>query len=232
MTLSATGSFEFLLDDEDNQQLEDFQQVEDAGELNEDFHQLGDVTSSTKMTMVCVICHIPQHTYDLISFLSHIIVSIFLGFDWNLPLDEYGAFDFDFVQNLAGKVECFLTVSTSHILHCWIEYSGFLQVEHVVEVSVEEQVEEPRRRKERSKELRKQDYKALLARSKNEKLGKKDIKIVAIQIDVHIWPVQLLWKRGQIQLANSIRVVISSLKKVELAVRQSLLIWKHCTTFL
>ena len=26
-----------------------------------------------------------------------------IGFDLNLPLDEFGAVDFDYVQNLAGK---------------------------------------------------------------------------------------------------------------------------------
>jgi len=28
---------------------------------------------------------------------------ILIGFDLNLPLDEFGAVDFDYVQNLAGK---------------------------------------------------------------------------------------------------------------------------------
>ena len=82
-----------------------------------------------------------------------------------------------------------------------------------MEALVEEQVEEPHRRKEMSEELRKQVYQALLAWSKNEKLGKKDTKIVADQFDVHIRSVQCLWKRGKIQLANSVPVVVCSLKK-------------------
>jgi hypothetical protein len=28
---------------------------------------------------------------------------LIIGFDLNLPLDEFGAVDFDYVQNLAGK---------------------------------------------------------------------------------------------------------------------------------
>jgi len=82
-----------------------------------------------------------------------------------------------------------------------------------VEASVEEQVEEPHRRKEMSEELRKQVYQDLLARSNNEKLGKKDTTIVADQFGLHIRSVQRLWKRGKIQLANSVPVVVSSLKK-------------------
>ena len=64
-----------------------------------------------------------------------------------------------------------------------------------------------------SKDLRKQVYQALLARSKNEKLGKKDTQIVANQFGLHIRSVQRLWNQGKIQLANSIPVVDSSLKK-------------------
>jgi hypothetical protein len=29
------------------------------------------------------------------------------GFDLNLPLDEFGAVDMDFMQNISGKIECF-----------------------------------------------------------------------------------------------------------------------------
>jgi hypothetical protein len=32
----------------------------------------------------------------------HVLLLI-IGFDLNLPLDEFGAVDFDYVQNLAGK---------------------------------------------------------------------------------------------------------------------------------
>ena len=61
--------------------------------------------------------------------------------------------------------------------------------------------------------LRKQVYQSLLARSNNGKLGKKDTTIVAEQFGLHIRAVQRLWKRGTTQLANSIPVVVSGLKK-------------------
>ena len=86
---------------------------------------------------------------------------------------------------------------------------SFVEIEYVLEANVEVN----RRRKEMSKDLRKQVYQALLARSKNEKLGKKDTQIVANQFGLHIRSVQRLWNRGKIQLANSIPVVDSSLKK-------------------
>jgi hypothetical protein len=82
-----------------------------------------------------------------------------------------------------------------------------------VEATVEEQVQEPHRRKEMSEELRKQVYQALLARSNNGKLSKKDTAIVADQFGLHIQSVQQLWNRGKTQLANSVLVVVSSLKK-------------------
>lgn len=56
-------------------------------------------------------------------------------------------------------------------------------------------------------------YQALLARSKNEKLGKKDTRIVADHFGVHIRSVQRLWKRGKSQLAHNIPVVVASRKK-------------------
>jgi site-specific recombinase XerC len=92
----------------------------------------------------------------------------------------------------------------------------FLLTEHAVEAPVEEQVEEPHQRKEMSKELQKQVYQALLARSNNGKLGKKDTAFVAAQFGLHIWSVQRLWKRSKIQLANSVPVVVSSFKKGKL----------------
>ena len=58
-----------------------------------------------------------------------------------------------------------------------------------------------------------QVYQALLARSKNGTLGKKDTRIVADQFGVHIRSVQRLWKRGKTQLAQNIPVVVASLKK-------------------
>jgi hypothetical protein len=82
-------------------------------------------------------------------------------------------------------------------------------VEHAVEAHVGVNT----RRKEMSDELRKQLYQALLARSKNGKLGKKYTRIVADHFGLHIVTVQRLWKRGKTQLANFIPVVVDSLKK-------------------
>jgi hypothetical protein len=45
------------------------------------------------------ICYFLLHS----SCLFHMVRLIFIGFDLNLPLDEYGAVDFDFVQNHTGK---------------------------------------------------------------------------------------------------------------------------------
>ena len=64
-----------------------------------------------------------------------------------------------------------------------------------------------------SEHLRKQVYQALLARSNNGKLRKNDTAIVVEQFGLHIRTVQRVWRRGKIQLANSVPVVVSSLKK-------------------
>jgi hypothetical protein len=78
---------------------------------------------------------------------------------------------------------------------------------------VEAPVQVNRRRKEMSEETRKQVYQALLARSKNGKLAKKDTRIVATRFGLHIQAVRRLWNRGKTQLANGIPVVVSSRKK-------------------
>ena len=64
-----------------------------------------------------------------------------------------------------------------------------------------------------TEDVRKQVYQALLARSKNGKLAKKDTRIVADQFGLHIRSVQRLWKRGIHQLAQNIPVVVASKKK-------------------
>jgi hypothetical protein len=51
--------------------------------------------------------------------------------------------------------------------------------------------------KDMTEDITKQVYQALLARSKNGTLGKKDTRIVADQFGVHIRSVQRLWKRGK-----------------------------------
>jgi len=61
--------------------------------------------------------------------------------------------------------------------------------------------------------LRKQVYQALLARSNNGILHKKDTQIVADQFDLHVRTVQRIWQRGKMQLASYVTAVVSSLKK-------------------
>jgi AraC-like DNA-binding protein len=56
-------------------------------------------------------------------------------------------------------------------------------------------------------------YQALLARSKNEKLGKKDTSIVAAEFGLNIRSVQRLWKRGKTHLTHNIPVVVADTKK-------------------
>jgi hypothetical protein len=89
----------------------------------------------------------------------------------------------------------------------------FLTEHDVHNPTVEEQVPQPHRRKEMTDELRKRVYQAMLARSNNGKPHKKDTAIVAAQFGLNIRSVQRVWKRGKIQLANSVPVVVSSLKK-------------------
>ena len=129
----------------------------------------------------------------------------------NLPLDEYGAIDFNFVQNLLGKPACRAyysdTTSTVQNLYAVADPLNalvfFLLIEHAVQA----------RRKDMTEEETRQVYQALLARSKNGKLGKKDTTIVAAQFGIHIRSVQRLWKRGKTQLAHNIPVVVASTKK-------------------
>ena len=83
----------------------------------------------------------------------------------------------------------------------------------LIEQDVEVPVEVHHRRKDVTEEVTRQVYQALLARSKNGTLGKKDTRIVADQFGVHIQSVQRLWKRGKHQLAHNIPVVVASKKK-------------------
>jgi len=85
----------------------------------------------------------------------------------------------------------------------------FVLLEHAVEVPIEGHG----RRKDMAEQQTKQVYQALLARSKNGKLGKKDTSIVADRFGLHIRTVQRLWKRGKDQLANDIPVVVASQKR-------------------
>ena len=70
-----------------------------------------------------------------------------------------------------------------------------------------------RKSKDMTEELRKQVYQALLARSKNVKLGKCVTRVVAEQFGLHIRVVQRLWQRGKIPLAQSIPVNVASQNK-------------------
>ena len=75
-------------------------------------------------------------------------------------------------------------------------------------------------------EVRKQVYQALLARSKNGKLEKKDTTIVAPQFGVHIRSVQRLWKLSEVK-PNLLITFWSWLlvkRKVDVVIRKSLLI--------
>jgi hypothetical protein len=89
---------------------------------------------------------------------------------------------------------------------------SFLLLEHGG-VRIHASVEVHHRRNDMTELVRRQVYQALLARSKNGRLGKKDTRIVADQFGVHIRSVQCLWKQGKIQLAHDILVVVASLKK-------------------
>jgi len=64
-----------------------------------------------------------------------------------------------------------------------------------------------------TEEERKQVYQALLARSKNGKLGKDYTKEVATQFGHDRRAVQRLWQRGKIALANNIPVDLGSRKR-------------------
>ena len=55
----------------------------------------------------------------LVSLNLHLSLFFFLffwtGFDLNLPLDEYGAVDFDFLQNLHGNPACRPIILIQHV---------------------------------------------------------------------------------------------------------------------
>ena len=64
-----------------------------------------------------------------------------------------------------------------------------------------------------TEDQRKRVYQALLARSNNGTLHKKDTAFVAAQFGIHQRTAQRVWKRGKTQLRNDVPVVVSSLKK-------------------
>jgi hypothetical protein len=135
--------------------------------------------------------------------------------DLNLPLDEFGAIDMDFIQNMAGI--CFNS--------CYIQNLPlFTMLMFILYFVEQEPVVVNHRWKQITDDMRKQVYQALLARSNNGKLHKKDTQIVAEQFNLHVWLVCRVWSRGKIQLANSVPVVVASLKRGELVVKQLRLI--------
>ena len=88
-----------------------------------------------------------------------------IGFDLNLPLDEYGAINFDFEENLAGKINFFWydSMLVIKIVGLNLLVFFFLQLEDANEAPVE--ANGRRKAKDMTEELRKQVYQALLARS-------------------------------------------------------------------
>ena len=78
-----------------------------------------------------------------------------------------------------------------------------------------------------TKEVTRQVYQALLARSKNEKLGKKDTRFVADQFGVHIRSVVV---KSNLLITFQLWLLVE--RRVHVVVRQSLLIWNNYATFL
>ena len=74
----------------------------------------------------------------------------------------------------------------------------FFEIEHVAEANVQVH----HRRKEMSEDLRKQVYQALLARSNNGILHKKDTQIIADRFDLHLRSVQ----QGGVVLGRHLRL--------------------------
>jgi hypothetical protein len=68
-------------------------------------------------------------------------------------------------------------------------------------------------RKDKTKEIRTLVFQTLLARSKNEKLGKKDTKYAAEQFGISLCSTQKLWLRGKIHLGQGILVNVVSRKR-------------------
>jgi hypothetical protein len=64
-----------------------------------------------------------------------------------------------------------------------------------------------------TEQVRRQVFQALLARSRNGVLGKKDTTLVAAQFGLKIRAVQCLWQRGKTSHANNIPVDLGSRKR-------------------
>ncbi|XP_066356034.1 uncharacterized protein [Miscanthus floridulus] len=120
------------------------------------------------------------------------------GFDLNLPLDDFGAVDFDYLQNLAaddddGNLALDLNEAENDDGDAGFDLNEPEDDEHGIEQHAD-QVNQPKH--DYSDHVRQQVYQALLMRSKNGKLGKQDTTIVGAQFGVKIRSVQRIWKQG------------------------------------
>ncbi|XP_066356030.1 uncharacterized protein [Miscanthus floridulus] len=119
------------------------------------------------------------------------------GFDLNLPLDDFGAVDFDYLQNLAaddddGNLALDLNEAENDDGDAGFDLNEPEDDEHGIEQHAD-QVNQPKH--DYSDHVRQQVYQALLMRSKNGKLGKQDTTIVGAQFGVKIRSVQRIWKQ-------------------------------------
>jgi len=55
------------------------------------------------MVCFCPIFFLSYHIIVLPCSLSYHVIFFWTEFDLNMPIDEFGAVDFDYLQNLAGK---------------------------------------------------------------------------------------------------------------------------------
>ncbi|XP_066332421.1 uncharacterized protein [Miscanthus floridulus] len=118
-------------------------------------------------------------------------------FDLNLPLDDFGAVDFDYLQNLAaddddGNLALDLNEAENDDGDAGFDLNEPEDDEHGIEQHAD-QVNQPKH--DYSDHVRQQVYQALLMRSKNGKLGKQDTTIVGAQFGVKIRSVQRIWKQ-------------------------------------
>ena len=94
-------------DDDGNLPLDLNEHEGDDGNAGFDLNEPEDDEHGNGTTSSCLV-HVKHHFFSLAACSSSLVAkracsSFFIGFDLNLPLDEFGAVDFDYVQNLAGK---------------------------------------------------------------------------------------------------------------------------------
>ncbi|GJN19853.1 hypothetical protein PR202_gb07166 [Eleusine coracana subsp. coracana] len=135
--------------------------------------------------------------------------------DLNLPVHESGDFDLNFEpleEDADDVMDWFFQPQQEEDLDDVMGWTLKQEEEDVMDLTLEEEAPMQRtgKRKDMTLEVRKQVYQTLLARSKNGKLGKYDTREVAVQFDVHIRSVQILWKQGL--APNSVALCLSVLK--------------------